>query len=185
VESSVTLRALARAAGLDPEYTNWQHKPWASSDEALLQTLAALGPDLGIAVRTPDDAPAAIAALEHARWTEVAPPVVVGWDGAVIVPFSVVADRDGDWELEVKTEGGGTSQARGRLFDLPADSHAQVEGALRCVRRATIHVGEHGYHSLRWRAAGAAGEALAICAPLQAWHAPGSGPRRWGVFAPV
>ncbi len=182
---AVDLRELARAAGIDPEYTNWQQKPWASSDEALLQTLAALGPDLGIAVRTPDDAPTAIAALEHARWAEVAPPVVVGWDGAVIVPFSVVADRDGDWELEVKTEGGGTSHARGRLFELPADSHTQADGAVRCIRRASIHVGEHGYHSLRWRAAGAAGEALAICAPLQAWHAPGSGPRRWGVFAPV
>ncbi len=125
--ASSTHKSSRARAGLDPEYANWQQKPWASSDEALLQALSALGPDLGIAVRNADDAPAALAVLEHARWAEIVPPVVVGWDRVVVVPFSVVADRDGDWELEVTTEGGGKSRTRGRLFELPADSHAQAD----------------------------------------------------------
>jgi 4-alpha-glucanotransferase len=181
-----SLRELARAAGIDPEYQGWNGKPVGSSDEALIATLRALAPDLGIAFEGPSDAPAAIAALERARWAEVVPPVVVGWDGELVVPFSVPAALDETWEVEVTTEAGRTIRAHGRLFELPAEGHAWPGGVVHCVRRARIGLDrELGYHTLQWRVAGARGEAFAIAAPQHAWGGPGAGPRRWGVFAPV
>jgi 4-alpha-glucanotransferase len=175
-------RELARAAGLDTTYTDWRGKPAASSDASVLAALRALG----IALRSPDEAPGALAALERERWREIVPPVVIGWDGALVVPFSVPADVDAIWELEITTESGRTVRARGRLFQLPADSHAWPGGAVHCVRRATVSLdGEVGYHQVAWRAGGLDGEALGIAAPRRAWGAPGEGHRRWGVFAPV
>ncbi|MBX3157178.1 MAG: 4-alpha-glucanotransferase [Deltaproteobacteria bacterium] len=176
------LKELARAAGLDPDYHSWRGEPVASSDEALLAAIRALGVD----VAGPDDAPRAIAELERARWEETVPPVVHGWDGCLIVPFAVRADVDGAWEIEVVTEAGKTIRAQGRLFDLPADSHAWPGGVVHCVRRARVWVdNELGYHEVRWRLERASGSALGIAAPMRAWGGPGAGARRWGVFAPV
>jgi 4-alpha-glucanotransferase len=180
------LHELANAAGLDPEYLGWNGEPTASSDVALVAMLRALAPDLGVAFETPSDAPAAIIALERARWTEIVPPVVVGWDGELVVPFSVPAELDDVWEVEVATESGRTIQAHGRLFELAADGHGWPDGVVHCVRRARIWLDrELGYHTVRWRAGTAHGEAFAIAAPQRAWGGPGAGPRRWGVFAPV
>lgn len=180
------LRDLAKAAGLDVDYTSWRGEPTSASDEAVFATLRALAPALGLKLERPEDAQGAIGVLERERWNEVAPPVVIGWDGTLVVPFAVPADDDLDWEVEVATESGGLVRARGRLFDLPADGHAWPGGVVHCYRRATIYLdGENGYHSVRWRTAGAQGEALGISAPTVAWGGPGAGPRRWGVFAPV
>jgi 4-alpha-glucanotransferase len=180
------LRKLARAAGIDPDYQSWRGDVVTSSDEALVATLRALAPDLGISFEAPGDAPAALAALEVARWTEVVPPVVVGWEGELVVPFSVPAELDEPWEIEVTTEAGRTILAHGQLFDLPADGHAWPGGAVHCVRRARIWLDrELGYHTLHWRVAGMSGEAFAIAAPQKAWGGPGAGRPRWGVFAPV
>ena len=181
IASSSPLRDLAAAAGLDTTYTSWRGEPAASSDEAVLAALGALGHSL----RNPEDAPGALAALERERWREVVPPVVIGWDGALVVPFSIPAETDGAWEVEVTTEAGRTIRAHGRLFELSADSHAWPGGAVHCVRRAAVWTGEVGYHRVAWRAAGAHGEAFGISAPERAWGGPGAGPRRWGVFAPV
>ena len=180
------LRELASAAGLDPEYTSWRGEPAASSDEALLQALHALAGDLGVTITSPDDAPAAVREVERRRWLTTVAPVVLAWDGTLEVPFHVPADLDLDWEIEVTTEGGGVHRARGRLFDLPADSHAWPGGVVHCIRRARVWLeGELGYHVVKWRTAGTEGEAFAIAAPMQAFGGPGHGKRRWGVFAPV
>ncbi|HEU4610520.1 MAG TPA: 4-alpha-glucanotransferase, partial [Kofleriaceae bacterium] len=177
-----SLRDVARAAGLDPDYTSWNGKPAGASEESLRLALHALAPDLGVDVERAD----ALTALEHARWREVVPPVVLAWDGRLSLPFSVPADMDLDWECEVKTEQGGTFRAHGRLFDLPADGHAWPGGAVHCVRRAELWLeGQLGYHKLTWKTAGTEGEALVIAAPTKAWGQPGWGARRWGVFAPV
>jgi 4-alpha-glucanotransferase len=179
------LRDLASAAGLDVGYWSFRGEPVTASDEALIAMLRALAPDLGVEFETAGSAPAALAALERQRWTEVVPPVVSGWDGAIDVPFSVPAALDDAWEIEVVTESGAMVRARGRLFALPADGHAWPGGVVHCVRHARIAVGELGYHTLRWRTAGEIGDAFAIAAPEGAWGGPGAGPRRWGVFAPV
>ncbi len=181
-----SLRELAKAAGLDADYLSWRGQPASASDESVFAMLRALAPDLGIVLDRPEDAPGAIAMIERERWAEIVPPVVIGWDGAIVVPFSVPAEFDDDWEVEVTTEAGRVIRAHGRLFELPADSHAWPGGVVHCVRRATIFLeGENGYHRARWNTAGGQGEALAISAPDKAWGGPGAGKRRWGVFAPV
>lgn len=179
------LRELAKAAGLDVEYADFRGQPTAASDDSVLATLKALAPDLGIKLERADDAPGAIAVLERERWRQLVPAVVVGWNGSIAVPFSVPADQDDTWEVEVTTEAGRTVKARGRLFELPAHDHAHPQGQVHCVRTAHVALDEIGYHSARWRVLGSQGEALAISAPERAWGSPGTGARRWGVFAPV
>lgn len=172
------LRDLARAAGLDTEYTSWRGEPAASSDDAIRQALAALGVDVNDADALPQ--------LERDRWREIVPPVVVAWDGRMTLPFSVPAEFDDDWECVVSIEGGGGVRAHGRLFDLPADSHAWPDGVVHCVRRAEVWLeGQLGYHTVTWKTAGGEGEAMVISAPTKAWGRPGLGHRRWGVFAPI
>lgn len=183
---SSALRELANVAGVTASYTSWDGTPASASDESLLAALRALGPDLGMVIARPDDAPAAYAHLERQRFLEIVPPVVIGWDATLVVPFLVPAEDDGPWEVEVTTESGRTVKAHGRMFELPAVDHAWPGGVVHCVRRAMIYLdGELGYHHVAWRAAGTQGEALGIAAPDRAWGGPGEGPRRWGVFAPV
>ena len=180
------LHELAKSAGLDVEYTNWRGERTVASDDAVLATLRALAPELGIRIDAAEQATQAIAVLERERWKQIAPPVVIGWDGTIVVPFAVPADDDQPWEVEVTTESGRVVRAHGRMFELPADSHAWPGGVCHCIRRATVFLdGENGYHSARWRTAGGQGEAFAIAAPLRAWGGPGAGLKRWGVFAPV
>ena len=177
-----SLRELARAAGLDPDYASWRGEPTSASDDTVRKALRALAPDLGIDIDRPD----AIADLEQRRWAERVPPVVLAWDGELVVPFRVKADTDGDWELEVVTEAGDRFAARGRLFELAADSHAWPGGVVHCIRRATLSLGNAlGYHTVTWRVAGEHGEAMAIGAPTRAYGSPGNARKRWGVFAPV
>ena len=171
----VDLRAVARAAGLDPDYTGWNGAPTKASDDAVRATLEALGILPGVSV----------AELEAARWRDVAPPVAIGWDGVLELPFAVRADRDAAWEITIVTETGKNVSASGTLFTLPADSHAHPGGVVHCLRRARVRVGEDGYHRVAWRLGDLSGEAHAICAPTRAYGGPGQGKKRWGVFAPV
>src|SRR5215475_6607919 len=110
------LREFAAAAGIDASYQSWRGEPVVASDAALIAALRALAPDLGVAFDRAADAPGALAALQRARWTEVVPPVVTGWDGEIVVPFSVPAELDDRWEVEVATESGQIVRAHGRLF---------------------------------------------------------------------
>ena len=177
---------LAHAAGIDPAYRSWRGDAVRSSDEALIATLRTLAPDLGIAFDGAHDAPAALATLERNHWREVVPPVIVAWDGDLVVAFTVPAALDGAWQLEITTESGRTIPASGALFALPADNHVESQGVAHCLRRVRIGLdGELGYHTLRWQAAGQSGETLVMAAPQRAWGGPGTGARRWGVFAPV
>ena len=141
-----SLYDLAAAAGLDANYHSWRGKPVATSDESIRIALAALGVDLSGSIE------AAITKLERARWEEVVPPVCVGWEGALVVPFSVPAEVDADCEIAITLESGETLPAkRGRLFDLSAADHAWPGGVVHCVRRATIASVPIGYHTIAWR----------------------------------
>lgn len=182
----MSLRDLARAAGIDADYTSWRGEPTAASDEAVLAALHALAPDLDLRLDRVEDAPAIEKDLERRRWAEVGPPVALAWGGMLELPFRVPAEFDDDWEVEITLEGGGVVRAHGRLFDLPADAHAWPGGVVHCVRRAQVWLdGQLGYHAAHWKTAGAEGDALVIAAPVKAHAPPGSGQRAWGVFAPV
>lgn len=180
------LRQLANAAGLDTEWTSYTGALAQSSVPSMLAALRALSRDLGIQLEHEDHAHGALADLERMRWHETVPPVVHGWNGTLVIPFAVPASSDGDWEVQVRTESGRTVKAHGRLFDLPADSHAWPGGVVHCIRRATIFLDhEDGYHEVEWHCAGARGNAFGIAAPERAYNGPGTGGKRWGVFAPV
>ncbi len=179
---SNAMRDLAKAAGLDPEYSSWRGQPVRASDESVHQALQTLAPDLGIDITSAN----AAAELERMRWAEVVPPVVLAWDGMLSLPFSVRAEVDGDWSIEVTTEEGAAFRAQGRLFELPAEGHAHPGGVVHCIRRASLSLGGAlGYHVVLWKAAGASGEAMVIAAPTKGYGQPGHGFQRWGVFAPV
>ncbi|MBK7072118.1 MAG: 4-alpha-glucanotransferase [Myxococcales bacterium] len=176
-----TLATLAAAVGVDPHYVGWRGAPVAASPAALAAVLAALGHD----VRDPD---AAQRAAVRAHWGELVPPVIVAWDGAPVrVPVRVPADVDAAWRLDLTTEGGAAAHADGMLFAAPARDHAWPEGRVHCVRELTIAIpdGALGYHQLTWEIGKAWGQALVIAAPTAAWGAPGTVPKRWGVFAPL
>ena len=183
----MSLTELANAAGIDAAYTNFRGQPTKASDEAVLAAIHAMSRELQISVEKPEDARAASAAIERGKWAEIVPPVVIGFGGNFVVPFRVPANADAPWEVEVTTEDGRVFTQRGKLFELPADSHAWPGGVVHCVRRAMIRLepGEFGYHTVKWRCAGGDGEAFAIAAQERAWGAPGEGGRRWGVFAPL
>ncbi len=184
----MTLRDVAHAAGFDPDYTSWRGDPTSASDESVRAALHALAPDLGLDLDALDPA-AQLAALEARTWAERVPPVVRAWDGELEVPLRVAADSDAGWELEVTAEDGRTFAARGRLFELDADSHAHPAvrgGHAHCIRRARLSLdGALGYHELAWSCGGESGTALVLAAPTRAWGSPGNFERRWGVFAPV
>ena len=139
--------------------------------------LRALAPDLGIAFDGSDDAPAAIAALERARWAEIVPPVVVGWDGELVVPFAVPAELDDGWEVEVATESGRTI-ARARPAVRAAGRRPRAGRAASCTACGARGSGRSASSAItrsRWRVGGARGEAFAIAAPMRAWGGPGAG----------
>src|SRR5512139_3676437 len=114
----MSLAELAKAAGIDAEYTNFKGEHTRASDEAVLQALQGLSRDLQITIERPEQARDAIAAIERARWAEIVPHVVIGWGGTIVVPFTVPATVDGPWELEITTEDGRAFTQHGRLFDL-------------------------------------------------------------------
>jgi 4-alpha-glucanotransferase len=179
-----SLHDLARAAGLDPDYLAFNGAGAAPSDDALRAALAAIGPFAGFDDRT--DHATAIATIARTRWAERVAPVVVAWDGALEIPFAVPAERDGTWHVEITTETGRRITASGLLYELPAADHAWPDNVVHCLRRASVSLdGELGYHAMRWTVLGATGESMIIAAPMRGFGGPGSGRRRWGVFAPV
>ena len=182
---AVDLRELARAVGIEGEYTSWRGEPTKASDEAVRAALKAMGPDLGIDVDAMDGE-AALGAIELRTWAERVPPVVVAWDGELDLPLRVTADEDRPWSIEVATEDGRSFAARGTLFELAADGHAHPGGKVHCVRHAKLSLdGALGYHELAWSCGEDTGKAMVIAAPTRAWGSPGTFDKRWGVFAPV
>jgi 4-alpha-glucanotransferase len=180
------LAQLASRLGLETQYWSWRGDPVVAGPDALLAAIRGLGHD----VRSPDDAIDALAAVDAAFWAETAPPVVVAWDGAVLhLPLRVQADLDGDWQIAIELHSGRREGHRGRLFPLDASDHAYPGGRVHCLRHVRSPLGEIGYHRVHWQVEQAGvvrrGTSLIIAAPEQAWGAPGSLGRRWGVFAPV
>ena len=86
------LRALAKAHGIETTYRDMKGKPVAASADALISILQAKG----VAIRTP--AQAARIHKEHRAElrSHALPPVLVAWDGKLVLPAGFTATLEGE-----------------------------------------------------------------------------------------
>ena len=139
--------------GVYTRYIDGLGKHVTVSPETLLRVCGALGAP----VERFADAPEALRAQREARATQLLPPVLVAWDGALSL-------RDaGGLHAEVHC-------ADGVVF--PLDS---VGTELRSPRSLPA-----GYHQLRLEVGGRVATSTVIAAPVRSWRRPGSH-RSWGV----
>jgi len=150
------LRALAKAMGVHTRYTDGLGKRVTVAPETLVRVCAALGAP----VARPGDAAQALRAHRAAGHTDLAPPVLVAWDGA-LPPLAVPAD--------------GPVQAELRLEDGDVAPLEISGGALRPARVVPL-----GYHRLTVETSAGRATCAVIAAPVHAWRRPGSH-RSWGV----
>lgn len=151
-----SLRSLAKAMGVHTEYTDGLNRHVTVGPETLVRVCAALG----AAVSRMSDSADALRALKAHRKTELLPPVLVAWQGAVSLP-SMYHD--------------GPIDARLHLSDGVELALEQHEGVLR--PRDTI---PFGYHRLSVEAAGRFESCTVISSPVESWRRPGHH-RSWGV----
>jgi 4-alpha-glucanotransferase len=190
-ELSGDLAELCRSVGLEISYLGWRGEAVVSQPEAVLALLSALGPGFGFELNGLDGVRAATAVVQQQRWRS-ASPVVVAWGGQGVLGVPVQASVDGDWELELHLESGRRERRSGRLYELPASGHTEVEGHTLCRRAIVLPIGgELGYHRAEWRThspgahanAQLSGSCTILAAPERA--VPRAGGRPWGVFAPL
>lgn len=190
-ELSGDLAELCRSVGLEISYLGWRGEAVVSQPEAVLALLSSLGPGFGFELSGLSDVRAARLAVERQRW-QSGPPVVVAWNGQGELALPVQASVDGEWELELLCESGRRESRRGRLFELPASGHTEVDGHTMCRRAIALPIGgELGYHRAEWRTrspgahhnAELSGATEILAAPERC--VPRSGGRPWGVFAPL
>lgn len=190
-ELSGDLAELCRSVGLEISYLGWRGEAVVSQPEAVLALLSALGPGFGFELSDLGGVRAATVAVQQQRWRS-ASPVVVAWGGQGELGVPVQASVDGDWELELHLESGRVERRSGRLYELPAGGHTEVDGHTLCRRAIALPIGgELGYHRAEWRTrspgahanAQLSGTATILAAPERA--VPRTGGRPWGVFAPL
>jgi 4-alpha-glucanotransferase len=150
------LGSLAKAMGVHTHYTDGLGRPVAVAPETLLRVCAALGAP----VARPADAAEALRAHRQAESSEVLPPVLVAWGGA-LPPLAV--SGDGPVDAELLLEDG----------DVAA---LEICGAeLRATQTLPF-----GYHRLAVEVSGRAETSTVIAAPERAWRHSDSG-RSWGL----
>jgi 4-alpha-glucanotransferase len=175
------LEALARLYDIQLSYFDIKGERFVASDEALL----ALLPQLGAAVRTLADVPAALAARRRALAERVLEPVVVAFgEDAPEVELQLRAEVQGAFTCTVTLESGARFELSQDLSTLSVVGEHEVEGA-RYVRRR-FGLGRNlpfGYHRLAVEVAGSRHEAALFAAPEAAWLP--EAPRHWGLFAPA
>jgi 4-alpha-glucanotransferase len=182
-ELSGDLAELCRSVGLDISYLGWRGEAVVSKPEAVLALLSSLGPGFGFELSGLGDVRQATVMVNQRRWRS-GPPVTVAWNGKGDLFLPAPASVDGDWELDLHCESGRRESLRGRLFDLPASGHSEVDGVTLCRRSIELPLrGDLGYHRVEWSALGQSGTCEVIAAPERA--IPRRAGRSWGVFAPL
>ncbi|MPZ13554.1 MAG: 4-alpha-glucanotransferase [Chloroflexi bacterium] len=177
------LRALARAYGIETFYTSTEGRRRAASPDAI----AAVARALGAPLHDLDDIPDVLRYRHQARWSVLAPPVAVAWDGRLsgidLRASSFAASAAVTCHLVFED-----GDARGWLqpWDaLPLVEKATIEG-LRFERRylSVPQPLPSGYHHLHVELARSEAEVLIIAAPRRAFSPPDL-ERCWGIFAPA
>ena len=150
------LRSLAKALGVHTQYTDGLGRHVTVGPETLLRVSAALGAPMA----RMSDAGDALRAIRAVRKTELLPPVLVAWDGALVLPASYK-----DTPIH----------ARLHLAD-GADVRLETMGDTLRPRNPL----SFGYHRLTIETSGRAETCTIIAAPVEAWRRPGAH-RSWGV----
>lgn len=178
-----SLLKLARLYGVEttcPDYTTRRPRP--VSHETLLGVLRALG----VVLRSPADAPRAVAHQRRATWQRWLEPVAVAWDGR---PVRVelrppVRLGIGRLSVELSLENGESRRWLVGMADLPVRGREEVDGVRYAAYELRLPALPLGYHRLRVEIGGRTAEALVIAAPTKA-YAPAGNSRQWGVFLPL
>ncbi len=168
------LDALARLAGVLPEYRAYDGRTIHVEAETVLAVLGALG----VVVSHPKDAAAALVEAREARSRRLLEPVVVHRGGAPTVMLGAsVAHAPASWSLTITCEDGRTKRAG--LPELIVGPH-QGGGVLARVPTTDGSALGPGYHELVLEGPAVVARALLVSAP----RCPV--PRRgWGVFMPL
>jgi 4-alpha-glucanotransferase len=177
-----SLRHLARAHGVQLDYTDPQGRLQVASPESLMAVLRALGCE----ITRIEHAATALVARRTQRWRRVAEPVHVAWDGRgggldVRLPAAAAAPRIA---LHLATESGETLDWEAR-FDAPPTRAARVNGEQFVLHRIALPpVLPPGYHRLRGEIGPHRFETLLIAAPQTAYRGD-CGEPSWGAFMPL
>ena len=156
-----------------------------ASPEALLAVLR----ELGAAVESLEDAPAAVEERRQSLWRQFVEPVAVVWDGAVgecLLRLPAVR-AEGKLGCELELENGETAAWPIELAELPARRSVEVAGERYIAKLLRLPASlPWGYHRLRLEHQGGVHEATVISAPSLC-HQPAGLERRglWGVFLPL
>jgi 4-alpha-glucanotransferase len=177
------LRRLAERCGLEPSYRDVGGVRRTAGAETLVAALRALDAPL----ERVDDAPAALAAVEHAGWREPLEPVVVAWDGrlpGLVLRLPRAARGRVTWTVRDEA---GTVVTRWQTSIEAAPvvaAEAGLRGSLARHVDAPSAPLPFGYHRLVAEGRHVSGEALVIAAPRRVWTPDDERPR-WGTFAPL
>lgn len=176
------LRRLAAVYGVQTQYTDAQHQRVDAKPESLHAAL--LG--LGAPIERVADAAAALRQRRDETWCWHIEPVQLAWEGVLdAVELRLPADvAEGEVEIEVALEGGGSQRGRIDLSGASVRSGRNLRG--RTYAAAQLEAGmrlPHGYHALTLRTNGHELRSTVIAAPTKAYGAPEG--QHWGFFLPL
>ncbi|MBI4528900.1 MAG: glycogen synthase GlgA [Deltaproteobacteria bacterium] len=178
------LRRLSRLYNIETAYWDIFGNRKQASPESLIQLLRALGAPLNHLSDVDD----ALRERRQSLWRQVVEPVLVAWNGTLTglrlrVPSSLAG---GPIECRVRLENG--KSIIGKLSGERSDRNylREVEG-IKYVRLNIAFSARlpFGYHQLRLQIGKDSYESFLISAPLQAYSAPKSSDRQWGIFLPL
>lgn len=179
------LRQLARAYGIQVDYTDATGQKRDASPEALIAVLRALGAPIeheGHAAR-------ALRERRQAVWRTVLEPVHVVWDGqpAELSLRLPAAKLPGRLSLDIELESGANRRCVLRRDDWIPKSSATLEGVSYTAFRGRLPgPWPDGRHRVRLDTGGHVAESWILSAPRRAERSPaGRSERAWGVFLPL
>ena len=173
------LRRLARLHGVLPVFRDGFKRFRSASPE----TLTAVLRELGAGIESPEEAPERLLAGRIERWSRLAPPTVVVWQGERLrVPLRP-GGAAGRLSWELTCEDGEILRGDAGLEDLAVTGCVRLDGAELRELRLDLPGPPFGRHRLRIEVGGGAAETQVIAAPRRC-HIPET-KGLWGVFLPL
>lgn len=182
-----SLRRLAEAYGVAPEYWTAFGDEKVADPEALAFILRELGASLDADADVEAAADAALRERHKQIWLRTVEPCVVSWDGKgvhLLIRHEAVR-HEAPYAGAVVFEDGHRLELSGRLCDLETVDQSEVDGAAYQQRRLAIDEQfPVGYHRVELEVDGQPCTTHVLSAPWTCFDdEPGA--RRWGAFAPL